>query len=116
MNGCLEYGHLGDVTVAEFLGDAAEQASTGNPAEQACRQQVGITNVQRTGAIIEAPEAGWTDEATIYFPSDTKETRDSMLQVAASFGVSKDNDGQLTAFFRYTANRVDGRERATLSE
>ncbi|RWM38733.1 hypothetical protein [Mesorhizobium sp.] len=110
LKGCFEYGHLGDMTIAEFLGDETEEALTGSATEQACRQQVGLQASPGSDKEIDPPKDGWTQDYTIFFPSDLENVRETMIQLDATVSVKNDGEGSFHTIFQYSARPYEGRK------
>ncbi|MBP2237086.1 hypothetical protein J2Z31_003600 [Sinorhizobium kostiense] len=110
LKGCIEYGHLGDVTIAEFLGDKAEEALTAEPNEQACRQQAGLQVLPGGKKEIDPPKFGWTEDYTIFFPSDIEDVRETMLKLSATVSIKETDDGAYRTYFVYSVAPYDGRK------
>ena len=107
IDGCLEYGYHHDLTTAEFLGTADDEMVNKSDKNE-CAQQ----NATGKGpAKIEAnplPKKGWKDKIHVFFPTDVKKPRDTMIEVNGEIGIASKEDGYLS-YFDYTAKRLDGR-------
>ena len=115
LNGCLEYGNSGDLTVAEFLGDKDDEARSNSEKESKCKEYVGL-DIRKVDLKIEVPVESstlqWSDKVGINIPSDPLEPRDSMLRLEAEYGVSYNTEKSAhEAYFYYSANRIEGREK-----
>jgi hypothetical protein len=102
IDGCLDYGGLGASTTAEFLGTAAEE--TANVTDK-CGGKASTPAAIEPGSL---PKDGWKDKVHIFFPSDIKNPRDTMLEVIGDIGINSKDDGY-QSYFSYIAKRLDGR-------
>ena len=108
LNGHLEYGHLGDVTIAEFLGDRDEEKRAAAETEE---QQTAADRFQNRPAnqtTFPSPQQGWSDSFRLFFPTDSRHTTDTMIQLDATVYVSFHNDAVDTRI-EYSARNLEAR-------
>lgn len=110
LDGHLEYGHLGEATIAEFLGDSDEEKRAA-AAKQLDKQQTAADRFRTHPAnqtIFPSPREGWTDSFRLFFPTDSKHTTDTMIQLDATVSVSFNSDAVDTRI-AYNVRNLEGR-------
>ncbi|NGN41196.1 hypothetical protein G6N74_08980 [Mesorhizobium sp. CGMCC 1.15528] len=111
VSGCLQYGGLGELTTADFLGttDDEERNKKGD-----CKNQA--AEVRDVGTAIGGlPPSGYADEVQVYFPSDPSNPYDTMLELTGKIGFSVDGS-MYSSFFQYSVQQLQGREKGVVEE
>ena len=108
IRGRLEYGNLGAVTVAEFLGDASDASKADKNQRQANTTATQLRNRPVKETTFARPKEGWSDAFRLFFPTDRDNTSDSMIQLNAKVSVDFFQEKARTSV-SYNAMRLEGR-------
>ncbi|TJU82968.1 MAG: hypothetical protein E5Y15_14895 [Mesorhizobium sp.] len=102
--GCLQYGSLGEMTTAEFLGtvEDEERNRSGDCTAQAAA--VSEAKVVPSGL----PPEGYADEVHVFFPSDVSNPHETMLELFGKVGIQVDG-AAYSSFFSYGVRQLEGR-------
>jgi len=102
--GCLQYGSLGEITTAEFLGTGEDE-----------QRNLSGDCITQTSAVSEAkvvpsglPPEGYADEVHVFFPSDISNPHETMLELFGKVGLEVDG-GTYSSFFSYAVRQLEGR-------
>lgn len=111
---CIEYGNLGEITKADFIGTTDDQHNNGNIPKcgQTYSETTRIEPVKKS-----LPANGWFDEIRIFFPSDLSNPHDTMLEVSGKIGLKVNGNGDgYTSFFDYEAKQYKDRPKGEIDQ
>ncbi|MGV8937999.1 MAG: hypothetical protein ACOH2J_12815, partial [Allorhizobium sp.] len=109
VTGCLQFGQLGDLTKADFLGTKEDQDNNG---DGDCERQASRKVIVKAVAL---PENGYADEVAVYFPSDAEDPYNTMLELRGKIGIEPDGS-TYKSFFQYQVDRLEGRAKGKISD
>lgn len=109
VTGCLQFGQLGEMTKAEFLGTGEDEEENG---DGDCKRQAAENWILNAAAL---PDKGYADDIVVYFPSDSKDPRNTMLELRGKIGIMP-KGSTYQSFFHYQVNRLAGREKGNISD
>jgi hypothetical protein len=124
--GCIEYGNLGERTVAEYTGSDGDAADENKEDEKNCvikakGQSAGENKPTSAGEKKPAAAAGekkqgsnnpiesFKDDFSVYFPSNPSKPHDTMLKMAGNLGIVKKDDTNYLSVMEYTLSQAEGR-------
>lgn len=111
--GCIQYGGLGEITRAEFLGTEDDEArsNSGDCTSQAAAATFNEVKVEPLGL----PQDGYADEVHIYFPSNADRPSETMLELYGKVGFTAKDDAY-QSFFSYAVQPLDGRREGNVED
>lgn len=109
VTGCLQFGQLGELTNADFLGTKDDQEKNGNGD---CERQVAEKIFTKAAAL---PDNDYADELVAYFPSDAEDPYNTMLHLRGKIGIVTDGS-MYRNFFEYQVGPLEGREKGKVSD
>ena len=115
--GCIEYGNLGERTVAEYTGSDGDAADENKEDEKNCvvkakGQSAGEQKPTPSGEKkqgLNNPIESFKDDFSVYFPSNPSKPHDTMLKMAGNLGVVKKDDTTYLSLMEYSLSPAEGR-------
>jgi hypothetical protein len=117
IDGCIEYGNLGERTVAQYMGGIADISAEQSPQEKTCITEAkGRSNPNRK-AEGSNPLEFFADAFDIFFPSDPARAHDTMLHVEGKIAVDKLGDEKkgYESVVLFWVSRAEGRTEGVTS-
>ena len=110
MEGCFQYGNLGETTLAEYMGSAGDAKAEKSDSEKACIQKAkGQKNAEEESGMQSNPLSSFADEFVVYFPSNPDNARNSMLKLVGSVGIEKTDEKFYLSTVNFNLSKVEGR-------
>jgi hypothetical protein len=95
---CIQYGNLDDQrTTAQFSGTQSDEQATNSNIEKSCKMNAKSIEKSELEKIT-IPKDGWTDTVHTFFPSDLKQSSDTMLVLDGEISVTPTEAGYVSSF------------------
>ena len=107
LNGCIEYGNVGQTTQAQFMGTAEDETLAEKERQSGCKSRISAS------VPAEKVSLGAFDKlfmpVELFFPSDLAKSFDTMLQLTGAVGTLLTSNQSIEYYFEYRLNQVEGR-------
>ena len=109
IEGCIEYGNLGERTVAEYIGSDGDAADENKEDEKKCVAEAKGLSSGEKKQTLNNPIELFKDGFIVYFPSNPAKAHDTMLKMAGNLEVLKKDDKTYESVMEYSLSTAEGR-------